>query len=129
MTKIVTSLEICANSIRFLQADASSENSTPLCHAVVPFTSLDELTEKLIKLSSKYGISKSSFISVLPRHQVFQKRITVPPGNYAEVSSMLHYEAERYLPFSTDSAVIDFYPVKPLTDTEPNEICLVAAKR
>ncbi|OGS20217.1 MAG: hypothetical protein A2252_06355 [Elusimicrobia bacterium RIFOXYA2_FULL_39_19] len=129
MNKLISVIEITASSIRFAQAEITAEKPVITNPEELPFNSRETLIIELKKLTVKHKISSSYLITALPRAQVFLKKITIPPANVQEAKNIIQYEAERYLPFSVDTAVIDFYPLNPLSETSPNEILLIAVKK
>lgn len=129
MKKPVITIEIGVNNIKIVQIEPGSGIMKLISIEEEFFNNQEEFKTKLIKLLSKYKLAKTRFITILPRYQVFLKRITLPPGTAQEIKGMLPFESEKYLPFSSDTAVIDCYPIKPISEDEPNEVYLVAVKR
>ncbi|OGS21151.1 MAG: hypothetical protein A3J83_08810 [Elusimicrobia bacterium RIFOXYA2_FULL_40_6] len=129
MNKIISTIEINSGTIRFVQAEMDAEQAKIINSEEVIYDTKENLTSGLKKLNSKYNISGSLLVTALPRAQVFLKKITVPSGNAQEVKNIVKYEAERYLPFPVETGIIDFYPLKPLSETSPNEVLLIAAKK
>lgn len=125
MNKIDSILEITSNSIKLIQAEKGKDN--PNIIAFDETSSLDP--ETLKNFVNKHKIHKTNLTLVLPRNQVFLKKISIPPGSLEEIRTMLRFEAERYLPFSTDSAIIDFYLQENNSKDSHNDINLVAVKQ
>jgi Tfp pilus assembly protein PilN len=122
-SKLLSSLEINANSIYFTQSEILSSGINILSVEEIQLQSQYGLISELQRLKEKYSIQKTKLITALPRHQIFLKKITIPQGTHEEIKKMLKYEAEKYLPFSAENAVIDYYPIG------SGEIYLVAVKK
>lgn len=74
-------------------------------------------------------LSKYRITAILPRHQAFVRKVIIPPVNENVIASMLRYEAEKYLSFALENAVIGYQLCAPLSATAQNEVFLVAAKK
>lgn len=138
MRKYVTILEMRTNAIALVQAEITSNGAeiTHLDDIVINDASLPETDDgekrycdALRGLSTRYAIAKTDLISIIPRYQVFMRTVKVPPATDEEVRNMLGFEAEKYLPFPVEKAVIDFYRFGAPGATGATEIMLVAAKR
>lgn len=127
--RIVTALEFDNSRICMLQAQQQKAGLRLVSVDEVPVESPGSLVNEIKDLAEKYKIKKTRLITALPRHQVFIRKVTVPPGSYEEIRSMLGFEAEKHLPFASENAAIDFYPVNELSDSQQNEIFLIAAKK
>ena len=66
------------------------------------------MRETLQKLLQKHNIRTGGFVSLLPREFVTIKQYERPSTQRAQLKQMLQFEAEKYLPFAVDRAIIDF---------------------
>jgi hypothetical protein len=126
---INTIIEFGGKSLRLTQTETRNGSVNVLFEEQAAYTSQDELSAGLKKLSEKYKFAGSTVTLCIPRFQVFLKKITMPPGDLAETRKMLAFEAERYLAFSIEMAVLDFFPVKTLSESSRNDVFIVAAKK
>ncbi|MCB4791515.1 MAG: pilus assembly protein PilM [Elusimicrobia bacterium] len=136
MAPLTTSIEINPEKINLVQARINSKAVLLTACEEASFEIPGGLVPSLKKLSEKYNICKSQLVTFIPRHQVFLKKITIPPGSPREIKSMLRFEAEKHLPFPAEDAVIDFFSVLqdkagslPLSETSNNIIFLAAVKK
>lgn len=127
--KIFTALEFSVNKICMAQSEDAGPGINLISLESLTLEKPEDLVPSLEELSVKYGIKNTKVITSLPRYQVFLRKITVPPGTDEEIRSMLQFEADKYIPFSVNDAIIDFYSDAPLSQSSKNEIFLVAAKK
>ena len=134
-TVVRTIIEFSATEIRALRVETGPAGiigvrkesiSLPIENVTVE---KDKYTAALRALLGKCDVGSSIITVLLPRNQIFMRMITVPPGNDQEVRGMLQFEAEKNIPFSPETAVIDYYPLESINKSRPNTIMLVAVKR
>lgn len=136
-TRIISGLYWDETSVQLCQARHTAHGidvlrvcSVPLD---VPHDTPDDLRKKIISIISdmnqKYALHTTTLRTAVPQSHVFLRKITVPPATQTEIRAMLYFEAEKYIPFPSDDAVVDFYPLMPIQSSSANDIILVAAKK
>jgi type IV pilus assembly protein PilM len=68
----------------------------------------ERVSETLLKLLQKHNIRSGGFVSLLPREFVTIKQFELPSAQHEQLKQMLQFEAEKYLPFAVDRAIVDF---------------------
>ncbi len=67
-----------------------------------------QITETLEKLLRRHNLKHASVISILPREFVTVKRFEVPSTQRAQIERIVPFEAEKYVPFALERALLSF---------------------
>lgn len=67
----------------------------------------EALAAALKSLADEQGIRGDRLLSVLPRHDLTTRILTLPTHDDAEIASMLRFSAEEFVPFSAGELIID----------------------
>ncbi|GGM97289.1 pilus assembly protein PilM [Thermus composti] len=82
-----------------------------------PATLAQEIRELLLEARTK----KRYVVSAVPNPSVILRTIQVPKMPPKEMEEAVRWEAERYIPFPIDEVVLDFAPLKPLSEVAEGE--------
>jgi hypothetical protein len=125
--KIITVLGLQTNNLAIIKIELSKDNKI-ICAEKFEFSSNDEMLEILINLERKYKISKTQLIISIPSHEIFLRKIIMPPADYDQISNMLKFETEKYLAFPAKDIITSFVPITEISESSQNEIFLTAVK-
>ncbi|MEZ4704677.1 MAG: pilus assembly protein PilM [Bdellovibrionota bacterium] len=92
------------------------EDIDPVDHEVV-------ITENILQLLQKHRVDKASFVTSIPGRQVSSRLLDLPlPAK--QISKVLPFELESYVPFELEDIVIDHHVI----DAEKTQsLCMAAA--
>jgi hypothetical protein len=116
--KQVTALQILSNRIKLLQGATEEWHFTVTRIVEREYANAAMLSALLKELSVAYGIAKTTLITTLSRHQVFFKKLSLPPCPEDELPALLRFEMDKHLAFPSETAVIDY--VHPMSSSAPN---------
>ena len=125
----VAAVECATDSLKI--AKATSGRITHCATAPIDSESLESADPKAMGVAMADALASAKvkpgpIVMGIPRDQVILKTIDVPPLNdERELTSLVHYQIARDLPFPMSEAVIDFRVTRRKTqstpDTEPDE--------
>ncbi|MFH1367981.1 MAG: pilus assembly protein PilM [Elusimicrobiota bacterium] len=92
-------------------------------------TEYRKISELLKAFVAEHGLEGSETRVLLPGSQVFVRAVSLPPGSKDELRSMLKFEAEKYIPFAYEEAVIDFYQMDGPGEGKPGEVMMLATRK
>ena len=79
----------------------------------------DALAAALKSLADERGLGGDRIVSVLPRHDLTTRILTLPTHDRAEIASMLRFSAEEFVPFSAAELIIDLSLIHISEPTRP----------
>jgi type IV pilus assembly protein PilM len=90
--------------------------------------SRDALTQAIRTASASAGIKPGKASVVLPRRYVTVKYARLPQGSPEQIAGMVRFEAQQYVPFPIDEAVLDHQIITDAGD-DMSTVMIVAARR
>jgi len=83
---------------------------------------------KLSAFAKEHGIGGDRLSSVLPRHQLTTRILTLPSQDKAEIASMVALSAEEFVPFSSHEIIVDQVLLHKLPSGESRVLVAIAHK-
>ncbi|NLV42237.1 MAG: pilus assembly protein PilM [Candidatus Hydrogenedentes bacterium] len=89
--------------------ELTPSGATPLSSGTLrgEFQEDEALAAALKSLADEQGLRGDRLLSVLPRHDLTTRILTLPTHDSAEIASMLRFSAEEFVPFSAGELIID----------------------
>lgn len=102
--------------------------SVPLASGVLrgDYHEDDALAAALKSLADERGLGGDRIVSVLPRHDLTTRILTLPTHDRAEIASMLRFSAEEFVPFSAAELIIDHAVLRELPSGESTVFAVLA---
>jgi type IV pilus assembly protein PilM len=92
------------------------------------FHNRDALTRAIKESLSKGKISNKNVCYGFPFANTIIKKMKAPPGTKQEIEDHISWEAEQFIPFGADNAIISIY-ITNVKDKDGVEVIMVAAKQ
>ena len=95
-------------------------------------SSPDEVSARLRAIFEKEQLNPQEVRAAIKTDGMVIRILTFPQMKKSELTSMLHYEAEKYIPFKSSDVVLDFQILAeniPRGETRTMEVVLVAVKQ
>ncbi|OGS07710.1 MAG: hypothetical protein A2204_00115 [Elusimicrobia bacterium RIFOXYA1_FULL_47_7] len=137
--KIISVLEPHKNAIRYLKGVVENDILKVLAYEDLPLDKQggqddgrqygEAVKSAVIALSAKHKIDNSYLMVILPKYQVFARRVALPKCKDEEIRDMLYFEAQKHLPFSSEEAIIDFSWISEPGKEGLSEIMMYAVKK
>ncbi len=88
----------------------------------------EELTQAIKSAAASAGIRSKQAAVVIPRRYVTVKYARLPQGSPEQIAGMVRFEAQQYVPFAIDDAVLDHQITSDAGD-DMTTVMIVAARR
>ncbi len=88
-----------------------------------------EVAEAIKKLAKEVGVDSKQTVVALPEGQVASRVIKVPLMSEKELASSLQYEADAFVPFALEDAVLRHQIIEKKEDKDILEVLLVASPK
>jgi type IV pilus assembly protein PilM len=142
MAKTIVGIDISANGLRAVEvADATRARPTLVRHHEVPLpvgaVNRGEVVEPrtvataLKQLWSAGGFKSKDVVLGIGNSRVLARDLTVPKMSLSRIRESLPFQVQEMLPFPTEDALLDFYPISEgTTETGPvvNGLLVAAVK-
>jgi type IV pilus assembly protein PilM len=140
MAKVIVGLEVGMGAVKAVEL-ARKKNGyqlRKLAKLEIPFedrghTKREKIIVKVIKdLISKYRINTRQVVSGVGGESVIVRRITLPLMTKKEISQAVRWQAEEYIPYSTDQLYLRYHALNQRFSKEKREgipVILVGVKR
>lgn len=94
----------------------------------VPARGEEELVRELTALASGKTLSEDLLCTVLPRHEITARVLTLPTQNPQEAENMVRLSAEEYVPYGLDELIVDAPLIETLPGGESRILAVLAHK-
>ena len=119
-------LDIGSVSAKLVRAEETPSGITLKCFGPVPVVcegtgapDADSLRLPISQLLSEAGASRAQIACSLPRDRATVKFPEFPLAPREQLTSMVRFEAQRYVPFALDEVVLDFQELRILPPEQP----------
>lgn len=130
-------LDIGATAVRVVQLSGSGSSWSLASFGVVPIdyrvSTSDapddqrKLSEAILSAIAQSGIRAKNVIVGAPSSKVFVTVVDMPDMPENELATTIKYQADQYIPMSTDEAKVDWAVLgKPTKDSQKNEVLLAS---
>lgn len=133
----ITGLDLGVNQIKYVTI--KKESKELVSFGIFPAPKIPLISDSEEDASSfakflKTALESQNLVSPtvycgLPEGKVFSRILTLPKMSEKELSGVVSFEAEQYLPISLKDATYDFSVIGDLPDGKQQEILLVAASK
>lgn len=82
----------------------------------------------LADFAKRHELVGGRLYTVLPRHDIAVRMVTLPTQDPAEVARMVEFSAEEYVPYALEDLVIDQCILSPLPDGQSRVLAVLAHK-
>jgi len=91
-----------------------------------PWNAEGELETALREFVKRLSLANASVYTILPRHEITARVLTLPSQNEAELANMLRFSAEEFVPYASDELIISFSKLKSLPGGESQVFAVLA---
>ncbi|MBI2431507.1 MAG: pilus assembly protein PilM [Candidatus Hydrogenedentes bacterium] len=87
-----------------------------------------ELARALTAFANNHGLAEDTIYTVLPRHEITCRIVSLPSHQEAELANMLELSAEEYVPFAASELIIDHAILRKYPSGESDVLAAFAHK-
>lgn len=105
----ISILQVDAQRIQLLRVRPAAGELPVVTHAVQAGDWADEaaLSEALTAFAQEHKLRDDEVYSVLPRHEMTTRTLSMPSHDEEEIRGMVRFSAEEYVPFPPEELIID----------------------
>lgn len=123
--RVAWGLDLGSTAVKLVRAEETPSGISFKCFGPVPApnlgaTPLDEeaLRTAVSKILGDAGASRARIFCSIPRHRATIKFPEFPNAGHEQLSKMVRFEAQRYVPFSLEEVVLDFQELRTIPAKE-----------
>ena len=123
--RVAWGLDLGSTAVKLVRAEETPSGISFKCFGPVPApnlgaTPLDEeaLRTAVSRILGDAGASRARIFCSIPRHRATIKFPEFPNAGHEQLSKMVRFEAQRYVPFSLEEVVLDFQELRTIPAKE-----------